>query len=331
MIIRTRAHARAGLIGNPSDGYFGKTISIIIRNYEAQVTLYETPVLRIVPAKQDLLEYESMDDLASSIGNYGYYGGVRLLKASIKRFRDYCMAHSFELDSRNFSLEYETNVPQRVGLAGSSAIITATLRALMSFYNVTIPPAQLANLALSVENDELGLPAGLQDRVIQAYEGCVFMDFNREHMATHGHGIYETLDCKLLPPLYVASLNSLAEGTEVFHSNIRARWEAGEEKVLRAMEQFAEYAQVVRDLLVAKRGNEIGPWLDKNFDLRASIYRISDQNLEMIDRARKAGASAKFAGSGGAIVGTYSDAATFGRLKKTLNEFGATVIKPMVS
>ena len=31
LLIRKRAYARAGLIGNPSDGYNGKTISIIIR------------------------------------------------------------------------------------------------------------------------------------------------------------------------------------------------------------------------------------------------------------------------------------------------------------
>lgn len=330
MIIRTRAHARAGLIGNPSDGYFGKTISIIIRNYAAEVTLYETPQLRILPARQDMLDYDSMDELASNISLYGYYGGVRLLKASIKKFRDFCRDNSYVVDSRNFSLEYRTNIPQKVGLAGSSAIITATLRALMSFYGVTIQPAQLATLALSVETEELGLPAGLQDRVIQAYEGCVFMDFNREHLEQKGYGIYEPLDCRLLPPLYVASLNALSEGTEVFHSNIRARWEAGDQQVRSAMEQFAEFAQVVRDLLLQNRASEIGPWLDKNFDLRASIYRISDQNLEMIDRARKAGASAKFAGSGGAIVGTYPDEATYERLTKTLNEMGATVIKPAI-
>jgi len=33
LIIRKRAYARAGLIGNPSDGYHGKTISIIVRNF----------------------------------------------------------------------------------------------------------------------------------------------------------------------------------------------------------------------------------------------------------------------------------------------------------
>ena len=36
MIIAAHAYARAGLVGNPSDGYFGKTISFIIRNFAAR-------------------------------------------------------------------------------------------------------------------------------------------------------------------------------------------------------------------------------------------------------------------------------------------------------
>ena len=49
MIIRTQSYARAGLIGNPSDGYFGKTISFIVRNYVAEVELWESPELEILP------------------------------------------------------------------------------------------------------------------------------------------------------------------------------------------------------------------------------------------------------------------------------------------
>ena len=49
MIIRAKSYARAGLVGNPSDGYFGKTISFIVRDFGARVTLYESPVLEILP------------------------------------------------------------------------------------------------------------------------------------------------------------------------------------------------------------------------------------------------------------------------------------------
>lgn len=43
------------------------------------------------------------------------------------------------------------------------------------------------NLVLSAE-EELGITAGLQDRVVQVYGGVVFMDFNRDHMQTWGYG-----------------------------------------------------------------------------------------------------------------------------------------------
>ena len=52
VIIHSKSYPRAGLIGNPSDGYFGKTIAFIVRNFEAEVILYETPVAGFVGRKR---------------------------------------------------------------------------------------------------------------------------------------------------------------------------------------------------------------------------------------------------------------------------------------
>jgi hypothetical protein len=40
-MIETTAYPRAALIGNPSDGYFGKTIAFTFKNFEARVQLRE--------------------------------------------------------------------------------------------------------------------------------------------------------------------------------------------------------------------------------------------------------------------------------------------------
>ena len=90
MIIRTQAYPRAGLIGNPSDGYFGKTISFTFGNFRAEVMLYETPELEILPNTRDHSPFDSIRHLAEDVRLYGYYGGIRLLKAAVKRFHDYC-------------------------------------------------------------------------------------------------------------------------------------------------------------------------------------------------------------------------------------------------
>ena len=95
----------------------------------------------------------------------GYYGGIRLLKATIKVFYDYCRENQIRLDDRNFTIRYNSNIPLRLGLAGSSAIITACMKALISFYGVAIPKPILANLVLNVEDKELGIAAGLQEGV----------------------------------------------------------------------------------------------------------------------------------------------------------------------
>ena len=83
----------------------------------------------------------------------------------------------YSLHDRNFSVRYSTTIPRAVGMAGSSAIIVATLRGLMEFYEVEIPLHVQPSLALSVETMELGIAAGLQDRVVQIYEGLVAMNF----------------------------------------------------------------------------------------------------------------------------------------------------------
>jgi glucuronokinase len=330
-MIQTKAYARAGLIGNPSDGYFGKTISFIIKNFSAKVTLYESPRLTILPQRSDRLEFGSFGELLEDVQLHGYYGGIRLIKAAIKRFGDYCAKIGAPI-SRNFSIEYHTDIPIRVGLAGSSAIVTATMRALMEFFAVKIPQPVLPGLILSVELDELKIGAGLQDRVIQVYEGVVFMDFDRERMERDGFGLYESMDPGALPPLFVVYHDTLAEGTEVTHNDLRSRYNRGDPQVLAGIKRWADLAQQARDLIVAGRGRDIGPLMDANFDLRASLITISPGNRALVETGRKLGAAVKFAGSGGAVVGSYDgDPERLRRLDAAYKELGATLIVPQIT
>ena len=329
-MIETRAYARAGLLGNPSDGYFGKTIAFSLRNFRARVLLYPSARVEIRPSKADFPIWESLDDMRETTRWRGYYGGIRIIQALLMRFTDYCAEQGIEIGDRNFTIEYESNIPQRLGLGGSSAIITATLRALMKHFEIEIPRPIQVNLALETETRELGVAAGLQDRVIQVYEGLVYMDFAKERMERDGYGDYEELDPGLLPNVYVAYRTSLSEGTEVFHNNIRARYMGGDSSVVEAMQIWADIAEQGRKALVDGDTENLGRLVDANYDLRSRIYRISAGNREMVETARRAGATAKFAGSGGAIVGTYVDEEHLDTLTEKLSGIGVAVVKPIV-
>ena len=195
-LTRNRAYARAGLLGNPSDGYHGKTISISVRNFWAEVVLYEWDSVDIVLAEGDRATFRSVHDLARDVRLHGYYGGIRLIKATIKHFVEHCKRCELTLHQRNFSVRYQTTIPRQVGLAGSSAIIVATLRGLMDFYDVRIPIEAQPSFVLRVEQEELGITAGLQDRVIQVYEGLVYMDFDKRR-----ERVVEGLPCYHYEPL----------------------------------------------------------------------------------------------------------------------------------
>ncbi|MCW5980790.1 MAG: GHMP kinase [Bryobacteraceae bacterium] len=327
-MIETYAYARAGLLGNPSDGYFGKTIACIVRNFRARVLLYPSARLEIKPSKADMPIFESLDDLYAVTRWRGYYGGIRIIQALIVRFLDYCREHEIEIPNRNFTLEYETTIPLRLGMGGSSSIITAALRALCVYFEVEIPLPVQAKLILETETRELGVPAGPQDRVIQVYEGLVYMNFERQLMETQGYGRYEPMDPALLPSLYLAYRTSLSEGTEVFHNNVRQRWLNGDPEVVGAMRTWASYAEQGRQALLERNYGVLKDLIDANFDLRATIYKLSAGNLDMVHIARRAGATANFAGSGGAIVGTYEDDAMYRRLTEAMAEVGVAVVRP---
>ncbi len=329
-MIETLAYARAGVLGNPSDGYFGKTIALPLRNFRARTLLYPSARLEIKPSAADIPIWENLQELRDHTQWRGYYGGIRIIRALLMRFSNYCAGEGIELHDRNFTIEYESDIPLRLGMGGSSAIITSSLRALMRYYDVEIALPIQANLVLETETKELGVSAGLQDRVVQVYEGVVYMDFDRALMDSRGFGEYELLDAALLPKLYVAFRTKLSEGTEVFHSDLRQRFEAGEQAVLDAVQEWAAIAEEGRRALLAGDQDRFADLIDANFDLRARICRIGRENLQMVRAAREAGATAKFAGSGGAIIGTYRDEAQYRALRESLSERDIEVVRPQI-
>lgn len=329
MTIKTQAFARAGLLGNPADGYFGKIIALTVKNFSARVFLEKSSELRILPSDSEKNIYKNLSDLSERTRLFGYYGGTRLLKAAIKKFSDYCREYSIELEDENFSIRYETTIPRQLGLGGSSAIITAALRALMEFYEVDIPKNIQPSLILDAELRELGINAGYMDRVVQVYEGCVYMDLNKSFLEKKGHGIYEKIDLSLLPDFYLAYKSDLGKISGGILNGIRKEYERGEEKTIATLTRLADIAKEGKAALEHGEKNKFSDLMNKNFDLRSKIMPITETNNELIQAARGCGASAKFAGSGGSIIGMYEGEDMFDSLVSELGKLRAEVIRPI--
>jgi glucuronokinase len=330
MIIDSRAYARAGLLGNPSDGYFGKTISISIKNFGAHILLYESPELVIEQQEADLNTYRNIYHLHDAVSLIGYNGGIPIIKAAIKRFCGYMMQNGQRLPNKNFTIRYRTSIPRQVGLAGSSAIIIATLKALMQFYGQEIPLHLLANIALETETVEMGINAGLQDRVIQCYEGCVHMDFNRQQMEQYGYGVYTPVDPAKLPRLYLAYKTDLGKVSGKVLNEIRTKYDRQDQFTIDTLAEIASLADQGKTAIENRDYALLHELINANFDNRAKIMTISESNRALVDTARSCGASASFTGSGGAIIGLYEDDEMLKRLVYNLKKLNARVIKPYI-
>ena len=158
------------------------------------------------------------------------------------------------------------------------------------------PPAALAELVLAVEVEDLGIAAGPQDRYAQAHEGLVLMDFAGDRPQV------QRLDPALLPDLYLAWRSDAAGTSHAVHGGLRDR---ADEPGLRAgMARLGDHARAARAALISGDGSAFARAVDASFDERAALLDLDPRHVAMVRAARAAGASANYAGSGGAIVGT---------------------------
>jgi glucuronokinase len=259
------ALARAALAGNPSDGYGGAVLAVTLDLWRAEAEAAPAQRRRVSPASS-------------------------LVEAAVGRF-------ARELDARasRSAIRWRTSIPMNVGLAGSSALVIAVIRALCDLYAHRLDPADLAALALAVETEDLGVVAGLQDRVAQAYEGLVFMDFGAGNT-------YEPLDPELLPPLMVAWRPDAGGHSGEIHASLKQRHRSGEPLVHETMCSLADVARDARAALVGGNLDRFAQCLDRTYELRKRVIALDPRCVEMVELARRHGASANYTGSGGAIV-----------------------------
>ena len=300
-----RAYARAALVGNPSDGYGGRTIAYTFSELCADVTVTSADRL-VIDAER---------------------GEAALLRAAYGRFVSHC--YETGANPRPCSIRVRSSIPAEVGLAGSSAIVIAALRALCEFNQVEIEKVELPTVALAAEED-LDIPAGLQDRVAQVYQGLVYMDFDPQRIAADGHGLYQQLDPSLLEHAYVAWGPRISVTGAGFHRELRRRVHEGDQQALAALAELRDLALAARDAFERGDLGELQPLVDANFELRRRLGPLEPHHVRMVEVARAAGASANYAGSGGAITGFAEGEKTFAELTCAMSAFGCTVMRPTV-
>jgi len=291
--VHASAHARVGLLGNPSDLYGGRGLGFAVRELSARVTLHAAPTVTIESA---------------------------LLRAAWQVLR-------IDGARRPFTVTTETDIPFQAGLSGSSALMIAALRAWNAWFGLGLSRTRIAELAWRAENEILGIRAGPLDRLVQSHEGLVAMDF-REPFA---QGSVERLDPALLPPLLLAWHGQPTVSSGDVHAPVFARFEAGDRKVRAVMEELACNAVAGRAALEARDHAAFLACVNRNFDLRSEVFEIAPADRALIELGRALGAGAKFPGSGGAVLYACRDEAQRAKVEAACQALGHATLAPTVA
>jgi glucuronokinase len=263
--------------------------------------------------------------MAEFVHRYGYSDATRLMLASLVRLMSYCESRGIGVPDEACALSLRTTIPRQVGMGGSSAIVRASLDALCDFYGIVIPLADRIKLALETETAELGIEAGLVDRVVQALDGAVH--FQWEDDPSDGWSATR-IDPNLLPKLFIAYRSELAKvSSGGLLSPMGARFRSGDPEIRAIMAELKELAKTAADDLNA---GSLGPFLgkiDRGMYLRMKLMpHIDRRYFQLADIGRALGSHVTFTGSGGAVVGTLESRSHLVALEKGYGEIGATVI-----
>jgi glucuronokinase len=326
-----RALPRVGLLGNPSDGYSGKCIAVAIES-EGYAEVVATPtngLFAVVANEAHEMpgHFRSILSCSEFISDSGiHFGAKQLVMAGVSVFTTAYMEwerrNSRNGDShvtannssesalkQNCLLSYSTTIPVRIGLSGSSALVLATVRALSRFYGTSLnemDPAEASwpRRVLDGETNLLGIAAGLQDRVAQVYQGCMYMD-----LADPDAPILERLDVERLPEIWLAYAKGMKVGEHSgkVHSNLRKRFQEGDKDLLSNMKSLANVAEEGRAALLSGGSLAALPSLVRqNWDIRLALFGgpsgIADENLRLVKCAHSVGFASKLTGSGGAVL-----------------------------
>ncbi len=177
-VIRASAPGRCGVIGNPTDMYGGSVLSCSIPR-RAVVTLQEADAL--------ILETQGQTYLLRQRTDFHIRGDrFDVPRAVLSHL------HLYDLKVR---LRYDSDIPYQGGLSGSTALMAATLWAVLRHQQVSYHRHHFAELTRYVELNRMGIVCGYQDAYMVTFGGLNYMEFrDKEFYRTVADEPYATIE-----------------------------------------------------------------------------------------------------------------------------------------
>lgn len=288
-MIRASAPGRAGIIGNPTDGYGGTVVS---------TSLAQRASVRLVPADEtvltvcgDAVPIRRREDLRL---NGGY---ADVAKAVLTTFDQ-------ALDGQGFHLTAETEIPMRAGLAGSTAMLVAILGAVLHWLELPLNRWEVAEAARKIEFGVMGVTCGFQDQYMAVFGGLNCMDFRgKEPGKETPDPVLATVEplASSIPALPMLLANTgVQHHSGSHHKPLRERWIEGDPAVVDGYDRLQALAREGKKALLRADWECLGAMMNEQHAIQRELGGSGEANERLIRASLEIGAwGAKLAGAGG--------------------------------
>lgn len=309
------APGRAGIIGNPTDMYGGAVLSCSM-GMRARVAVTAASEL-ILETGEESLTISGQADLHPRGDRFD------IARAVLGYLR------TRELACR---VQYESEIPLKSGMAGSTALVVALLNALTVWQGERNSYYRLAERARYVELNNLKVVCGYQDAYMCTFGGLNYMDFGGKQFYRREEAelfaTVEPLASHISELPFVLGFTGVQHASSAVHRPLRERWLDGETAVVAGYERITEIARTGKKALIVEDWKLLGQLMNENHAIQRDLGGSGESNERLIAAALEAGAlGAKLAGAGdgGTIIALWPWA-DGGPLEEALYAAGASAI-----
>ena len=294
MLIRAKAPLRISFAGGGTDvPPFPEREGGLVLN--AAINRYAYGTLR--PREDDSITIHSHDyGVQTQFGTDDpmvFDGKLDLAKAAIRRF--------VGADSRGFDLVLHSNAPPGSGLGSSSAMMVALIGALAEKANLPLTDYELAEMAHSIEREQLGIKGGRQDQYAAAFGGFNFLELSGDRVVVNPLRVPQDTMLELEHNLLLCYTGTTRQGDHIIEDQT-ARFEDHNDEAVAGLRAQKDLALEMKNALLQRRLQDFGELLDTAWAAKKRMSsRISNPHIdELYTEGKKHGAiGGKVTGAGG--------------------------------
>lgn len=260
------------------------------------------------------LEFKADDELP-------FDGQLDLVKAALNRLE--------AKNSNGFDIFLKSDVPPGSGLGSSSALMVALVGLIREFKNLPFTDYEIAQLAYTIEREDIGILGGLQDQYAATFGGFNFIEFYKDRVIVNPLRISPDIVNELEHNLLLCYTGTTRRSDRIIEDQTR-RFEEGNPEALSALAEQKQLATDMKNALLRRKLDDFGDllhcaWLSK----KRMSSKISNQWIdELYEAARKRGAlGGKITGAGGGgYVLFYCSFERKHKVAEVIREMGASPV-----